>query len=94
MGFTDLSEYHRDQSVNIRAIGYQPDENATITITFAKTGANVHSERVSVSSEGIINSDWTVPSDALIGDYNITITPRIRQSLYLTHSSSLFQAIL
>jgi len=75
VGFTDLSEYHRDQSVNIRAIGYQPDENATITITYAKTGASVHSEEVTVSSEGIITSAWTVPSHALIGDYNITITP-------------------
>ncbi len=75
VGFTDLSEYHRDQSVNIRAIGYQPDENATITITYPKTSATVHSEKVTVSSEGIINSAWTVPFDALIGDYNITITP-------------------
>lgn len=75
VGFTDLSEYHRDQSVNIRAIGYQPDENATITITYPKTSATVHSEKVTVSSEDIITSAWTVPSNALIGDYNITITP-------------------
>jgi len=76
VGFTDLSEYHRSQSVTIRAIGYQSDENATITITYAKTGANVHSEKVTASSEGIINANWTVPSDALIGDHNITITPQ------------------
>ena len=76
VGFTDLSEYHRNQSVTIRAIGYQPDENATITITYAKTGASVHSKAVTASSEGIINATWAVPSDALIGDYNITITPQ------------------
>jgi len=76
VGFTDLSEYHRDQFVTIRAIGYQPDENATITITYAETGANVHSKAVTASSEGIINANWTVPADALIGDYNITITPQ------------------
>ena len=76
VGFTDLSEYHRDQFVTIRAIGYQPDENATITIAYAKTGANVHSEAVTASNEGIINANWTVSSDALIGDYNITITPQ------------------
>jgi len=76
VGFTDLSEYHRNQSVTIRAIGYQPDENATITITYAKTGGSVHSETVTASSEGIINANWTVPSNALIGDYNITITPQ------------------
>jgi hypothetical protein len=76
VGFTDLSEYHRNQSMAIRAIGYQPDENSTITITYAKTGASVHSKEVTASSEGIINATWTVPSDALIGDYNITITPK------------------
>jgi len=76
VGFTDLSEYHRNQSVTIRAIGYQPSEGATITITYAKTGAIVHSKAVTASSEGIINATWSVPSDALIGDYNITITPQ------------------
>jgi len=75
VGFTDSSEYHRGQSVAILAIGYQPDENATISIKYAKTSAIVHSETVIASSEGIINSSWTVPSDALIGDYDITITP-------------------
>jgi hypothetical protein len=76
VGFTDLNEYHRDQFVTIRAIGYQPDESATITIAYAKTGANVYSTAVTASSEGIINANWTVPSDALIGDYNITVTPQ------------------
>ena len=75
VGFTDLSQYHRDQAVTMRAIGYQSDENATVSIKYEKTGATVHSGTVTASSEGIINSSWTVPSDALIGDYNITITP-------------------
>jgi hypothetical protein len=81
VGFTDLSEYHRDQSVTIRAIGYQPNENATISIEYAKTGINVYSETVTASSEGIINSVWTVPSDALIGDYEVTITPESTEKL-------------
>jgi len=75
VGFTDSTEYHRDQPVTIRAIGYQPDENATISIKYAKTSATVPSETVTASSEGIINANWTVPFDALIGDYNITLTP-------------------
>jgi hypothetical protein len=75
VGFTDLSEYHRGEAVAIQAIGYQPDENATLSIKYAETGVSVHSETVTVSRGGIINSSWTVPSDALIGDYNITITP-------------------
>jgi len=75
VGFTDLSQYHRDQTVTIRALGYQPDENATISIKYAETGTSVHSETVTASNGGVITSSWTVPSDALIGDYNITITP-------------------
>ncbi len=75
VGFTDLSEYHRGQSVAIRALGYQPDENATLSIKYAKTDESVHSEPVTASNGGVINSSWTVPSYALIGDYNITITP-------------------
>jgi hypothetical protein len=75
VGFTDSREYHRGQPVTARAIGYQPDENATLSIKYAETSSNVHSETVTASSEGIINSSWTVPSDAVIGDYNITITP-------------------
>jgi hypothetical protein len=75
VGFTDLSQYHRGQSVAIRAIGYQPGENSTISIKNDETGEVMRSERVTASNGGIINSNWTVPSDALIGDYNITITP-------------------
>jgi hypothetical protein len=76
VGFTDASEYHRGQSVTIRAVGYQQNQDSTITITYAKTGANVHSETVTASSEGIINAVWTVPTTALVGDYTIAITPQ------------------
>jgi hypothetical protein len=76
IGFTDASQYHREQLVTIRAIGYQANENSAITINYVKTDANVYSGTVTASSGGIINAAWTVPSDALIGDYNITIKPQ------------------
>jgi hypothetical protein len=88
VGFTDSSQYHRDQSVAIRAIGYQPGENSTISIKYEKTGDVMHSETVTASSGGIITSNWTVPSDALIGDYNITITPE--STVKLVPDSQLF----
>jgi hypothetical protein len=74
VGFTDSRQYHRDQTVSINATGYQPDENAEISIKNDKTGNEVYSETVTASSEGVVSSSWTVPSDALIADYNITIT--------------------
>jgi len=76
VGFTDTNTYHRGQSVAIRAVGYQANVNSTITITYAETGASFYSEAVNASSEGVINTTWIVPSNALIGDYNITITPQ------------------
>ena len=76
VGFTDLSQYHRGQSVKIHAIGYQPDENSTISITYTQTGASVHSENVTASSEGVVNATWVVPDNIAIGTYNITITPQ------------------
>ena len=76
VGFTDLGEYHRGQTANIRAIGYQPNDTATISIKYVQTGIEVHSDTVTASSGGVISSIWTVPSDAIIGEYNVTITPQ------------------
>jgi hypothetical protein len=76
VGFTDLSEYHREQNMTIRAIGYQPNETATMTVIHTATGSNVHSEMITASSGGLVTSSWIVPSDMEIGDYSITIIPQ------------------
>jgi hypothetical protein len=74
IGFTDKDTYHRGQSAAIRAIGYQPNEPSTVTITYGDTGALITSESATASGDGIINAAWVVPSDARIGRYNIAIT--------------------
>ncbi len=74
VGFTNASEYHREELVETRAIGYQPNETATITITWIKTNTTLYSEVVNASDQGVISTTWTVPSNASIGNYNITIT--------------------
>ena len=74
VGFTDLRYYHRSEIVEIRAIGYQPSENATISITYSESETSVYSESVTASNEGVFESSWAVPFDALIGNYNITLT--------------------
>ncbi|MCW4044482.1 MAG: carboxypeptidase-like regulatory domain-containing protein [Candidatus Bathyarchaeota archaeon] len=75
VGFTDTSEHHRGQSVAIRAIDYQPSQEAALTIVYTKTSVTVHSETLTASSEGVITAAWAVPSNALIGEYNVTIKP-------------------
>ena len=76
IGFTDKTEYHRDQTLKIKAIAYQPNENVTVNIAYKETGVNIHNAIITASPEGIVNSTWKIPTKALIGDYNLTITPR------------------
>jgi hypothetical protein len=75
VGITDKSEYHREEVVQIKAVGYQPNQNTTITITFPNTN-KTDSWPWNASPQGIINTTWNegVPSNASIGVYNITIT--------------------
>ena len=74
IGLTDASQYHRAETVTIRAVGYEANQAAALSIT-NQDGANVHSASVTATSEGIINAAWTVPNNALIGTYEVKIAP-------------------
>jgi hypothetical protein len=76
INFIDSTTYHRGQTVNVRAIGYQPNEPATLTVTSAKSGSTLDTASATASAEGIITTSWTVPSKADIGDYTIKISPQ------------------
>jgi len=76
VGITNASEYHREEVVQIKAVGYLANQTANITIAFPNTNKN-DSWPVTASPQGIItgsNATWNVPSNASIGVYNITIT--------------------
>jgi hypothetical protein len=72
IGLTNSTEYHRFQTVDIKASGYQPEENVTLTIT----GENLYYPvSLNASDEGVIRYvDWFVPSNAQIGTYMVNIT--------------------
>lgn len=73
IGLTNSTEYHRFQCVDIKAAGYKPNENVTITISFEKE--IIHSkENVTAAEGGIIHANWTVFSNVSIGIYTINIT--------------------
>jgi hypothetical protein len=74
IGFLYSTTYHRGDTVTIGATGYQPNQAATLSIT-NRTGATVDSQSLTASADGIINATWVVPSNAVIGDYKVTITP-------------------
>ncbi|MGB9756229.1 MAG: hypothetical protein ACPLVJ_00390, partial [Candidatus Bathyarchaeales archaeon] len=71
VGLTNSTEYHRFQTVDIKASGYQSEENVTLTIT----GENrYYSVSLNANNEGIIHHVWPVPPDARIGTYMVNIT--------------------
>jgi hypothetical protein len=76
VNFIDSTTYHRGQTVNVRATGYQPNEPATVTITSAKSGSTLGTVSATASNTGVITTSWVVSSDADVGDYSIKITPQ------------------
>ncbi|HSQ49111.1 MAG TPA: carboxypeptidase-like regulatory domain-containing protein [Candidatus Deferrimicrobiaceae bacterium] len=71
----DQTSYHRGQTASIRAIGYEPNQAASITVTSVKTGTTIDTFSVTASSEGVITSSYVVSPNADIGDYTVKITP-------------------
>jgi len=70
----DSTTYHRGQTVSIRATGYQPSQDATITIT-SKAGTVVDTVSATAANDGTITTSWVVPASLDIGDYTVKITP-------------------
>ena len=72
IGLTNSTEYHRLQSVDIKAAGYKLNENVTITISFGEK--MIHLKNVTAEENTIHYSNWTIPSNASIGTYTVNVT--------------------
>jgi hypothetical protein len=68
VGLTNATKYHRYQTVNIKA-AYGPDELVTVNIN----GGEISLASNTTDPSGLINYNWTVPANALIGSYNVKI---------------------
>jgi hypothetical protein len=75
VGFTDLSQYHRGDTVNVNAVGYQPNQVCTLGITFAN--AVIFNQTVTASGSGVVTTHWTIPSNASEGAYTATISTQV-----------------
>jgi hypothetical protein len=76
IGLTDLAEYHRSDTMKIWAVGYSSYDNVTITIK-SKDGEKIDEFLWNVT-DGVVNANWTLPLDMLIGNYSIIITPKVK----------------
>ena len=74
VGLTKATEYHRFQVVGIRAAGYtKANESVWVNITFAGESVNGFPKNVSAVG-GVIEANWTIPSNASMGLYTVTLT--------------------
>jgi hypothetical protein len=71
IGMLNASDYHREELVDIRAVGYLPNETVTLTIIFMETNETLYSQTVKASRQGIIHANWTVPWNASMGGVRI-----------------------
>lgn len=75
VGLTDQAEYHRVDTVKIKAVGYSPLTGANVTITVKLGNQTINSFNYTVLGD-VIEANWTVPTNALIGNYSLGITPK------------------
>lgn len=75
VGLTNSTQFHRMETVNIKAI-YAQNENVTLTVS----GEDIYGKaiydavNVTADSDGVIDySNWTVPVNASVGTYNVSI---------------------
>ncbi len=74
IGLTDRTEYHRGDTVRIKAVGYSSlnGENVTITV---KLGAETIARFNHTVLGDIVEANWAVPNNASIGNYSLSIIP-------------------
>jgi hypothetical protein len=74
IGITDLTQYHRGQTMKIRAIDYQSNDTTTVTIKNQESGATMYTKDTTPTSAGIVTTEWTAPPNAAIDNYEVAVT--------------------
>ncbi|MEM4704334.1 MAG: hypothetical protein QXJ02_04625 [Candidatus Bathyarchaeia archaeon] len=72
IGLTNRKEYHRHEEVSIKAAGYQPGESVTITV-LTSNQTTIMTENYT-TTDGTIQTTWTIPANTSIGTYTLKIT--------------------
>lgn len=74
IGLTNLAEYHRGDLVKIKAVDYSVFNNSNVTITIKFENKTIDRFNRTVV-DGVVDVNWTVPSDIVVGNYTLSITP-------------------
>jgi hypothetical protein len=72
VGILNAASYHRGETINIHAVGYQANQAATISVTNA-VGTTIDTKPVTASADGVIDAQWVVSDNAPIGELTLKI---------------------
>jgi hypothetical protein len=75
IGLTNLTEYHRGDCVDIKAVDYPPNGNVSVTISGVDVSYSVPTLNATADPDGVVHTNWTVPSNVFIGNYSLSIRP-------------------
>jgi len=75
IGLTDRIEYHRGDTVKIKAVDYWEFNGNNVTITIKLGDKTIHNGTCQVFN-GVVEYNWRVPEGVLVGNYSLSITPK------------------
>ena len=78
VGLTDRLEYGRTKtevvSVLIQGAGYPAGQTIVVNVTFAGESVGDYPKYIAAGADGVVTSNWTIPSNATLGIYTVTLT--------------------
>jgi len=78
VGLTDRLAYGRTKnevvSVLIRGAGYEANETVIANVTFAGESVRDYPKNITADENGVVTDSWTIPSNASLGIYTVTLT--------------------
>ena len=76
IGLTNETTYRRFENVQIRGSGYNSTETVTVNIEFGGTPIGGYPKNVTVNANGTVTDSWTIPGNASLGIYTVSLTGR------------------
>jgi hypothetical protein len=73
VGLTNATEYHRFQTVNVKALNYTTTDVLKIAITYGDKTVYETSPNNASEPGGIITANWAIPANASMGVYRVAV---------------------
>jgi hypothetical protein len=74
VGVTDDLDYRRTNRVIIQGAGYNGTRDVTVNLTKDGVSVKGYPKNVTTSEEGVATDFWTIPENATLGIYTVTLT--------------------